>query len=463
MAQDTILIVDDDAGIRDQLRWALDSDYQVVTAGDAREAVQACRERNPDLVLLDITLSDCETDPTGMDLLPQLTESDPFRKVIMVTGSTEKTHALDAIERGVVDFYQKPINLDELKTIIRRALYIQKLERENREYRTQLAARAGVADIIGDSAPMKQVFHLVETVARTDYTVLITGSSGTGKELVARAIHDQSDRRDRRFVAINCGAIPEELLESELFGHEKGAFTGAQFKKEGKFEVAAGGTIFLDEIGDLSPKLQVKLLRFLQDHTIERVGSTKPVELDVRVLAATNADLEAAVKERRFREDLFYRLAVINILLPDLKDRGDDLKLLAEYFLMIFTEENRKKRLVFSARTYQAIAAHSWPGNVRELENRIKRAVILTRGPKIEPADLGLESVAPLAAAETLDLALARECAERETITRAMALSSGNVSRAAKMLGISRTTLYYLLEKIGGSHSPGAPESPVDS
>ena len=463
MVQDTILIVDDDAGIRDQLRWALEADYQIVMAGTAQEALAVCREARPDLVLLDITLSDCETDPTGMDLLPQLTESDPFRKVIMVTGSTERAHALDAIERGVVDFYQKPINLDELKTIIRRALYVQKLERENRDYRTRLTAKPGLAGIIGDSEPMRNVFHLIETVAPTEYTVLITGSSGTGKELVARAIHDQSERRGQRFVAINCGAIPEELLESELFGHEKGSFTGAQYKKDGKFEVAHGGTVFLDEIGDLSPRLQVKLLRFLQDHTIERVGSTKLIDLDVRVLAATNADLEVAVKERRFREDLFYRLAVITIHLPDLRDRSDDLKLLAEYFLTQFAEENRKKRIAFSTGAHEAMAAHVWPGNIRELENRIKRAVILAHGPKIEPLDLGLESVASLESTDTLDLAAARERAERETITRAMTLASGNVSRAAKMLGISRTTLYYLLEKIGGPRPTGVPEPPADS
>jgi len=449
IVEDIILVVDDDEGIRDQLRWALEPEYQVLTAGTAREAQEVCRAENPSLVLLDITLSDRETGPSGMDILPQLTETDPFRKVIMVTGSTEKIHALEAMERGIVDYYQKPIDLDELKTIIRRALYMQKLERENREYRERLARKASLADILGNSEPMLEVFHLIRTVAATDYAVLITGSSGTGKELVAHAIHEKSGRREKPFVAINCAAIPEDLLESELFGHEKGAFTGAQYKKEGRFEVAHKGTVFLDEIGDLSGKLQVKILRFLQDHTIEHVGSTKPIELDVRILAATNTDLKAAIKARTFREDLYYRLSVINISLPDLKDRGDDLRLLAEYFLGIFAEENKKKRLSFSSAAHQAMAAYTWPGNVREMENRIKRAVILTRGPRIDPGDLGLEKVDNARAAEMLNLAAARERAEKETITRAMSLASGNVSKAAKMLGTSRTTLYYLLEKIG--------------
>ena len=449
MAEDTILIVDDDEGIRDQLRWGLEADYRVLSVGSAEEALAVCREESPNLVLLDITLSDRETGPSGMDILPQLTESDPLRKVIMVTGSTDKTHALEAVERGVVDFYQKPVNLEELRTIIRRALYIQKLERENRSVRELLEQKHASGNILGDSPPIREVFHLIETVATTDYTVLITGSSGTGKELVARAIHDKSNRRTQPFVAINCGAIPEELLESELFGHEKGAFTGAQYKKDGKFEVADRGTVFLDEIGDLSGKLQVKLLRFLQDHIIEHVGSTKPIELDVRVLAATNSNLEAAVAERRFREDLFYRLSVINIHLPDLKDRGDDRQLLAEHFLRQFAQENKKRRLAFSARAYSAISAHSWPGNVRELENRIKRAVILSHGSRIEPDDLGLKAAETTEAAGTLDLNTARERTERETIAKAMALSDGNVSKAAKLLGTSRTTLYYLLEKVG--------------
>jgi len=452
MAEDTILIVDDDEGIRDQLRWALESDYRVLTAGNADEALEMCRSAAPDLVLLDITLSERETDPTGIDILPRMTEDDPFRKVIMVTGTSEKMHALEAVERGAMDFYEKPIELVELKTIVRRALYVQKLERENRDYRDRLALRASLANIIGDSEPMHEVFRLVETVAATDYTILITGSSGTGKELIAHAIHEKSERREQPFVAINCGAIPETLLESELFGHEKGAFTHALLKKEGKFEVANGGTIFLDEISDLSQHLQSKLLRFLEDHIIERLGGTKPIKLNVRVLAATNADLDAAVQERRFREDLFYRLSVINIRLPDLKDRGNDLRLLAEYFLTTFAEDNKKKRIAFSTRSYQAMAAHDWSGNVREMENRIKRAVILSRGPKIEPADLGLEKVE--IGGKTLNLAEARERAEREAITRAMALASGNVSKAAKYLGISRTTLYYLLDKVGSDKSP---------
>ncbi len=454
MDQSTVLIIDDDSGIRDQLRWALESDYRVLDAASAEDGVALCRSDRPDLVLLDITLSEHETDPTGLDILPRLTESDPFRKIIVVSGSTNQVHPLDAVERGAVDYYQKPIDLDELKIIVARALYMQHLERENNAYREQLTAQVRMADLLGDSAPMQEVFRLIETVAPTDYTVLITGASGTGKELVARAIHQQSVRADKPFVAINCGAIPEELLESELFGHEKGSFTGAQYKKEGKFETADTGTVFLDEIGDLSGKLQVKLLRFLQDHTIERVGSNSQIELDVRVLAATNADLESAVKERRFREDLFYRLSVINVRLPALKDRDDDIRLLAEHFLHQFVQENNKKRLSFSAAAQEALAAYAWPGNVREMENRIKRAVILSQGPKVGPTDLGLEDVDTTDVSATLNLAVARENAERKTINRAMALVSGNVSRAAKLLGVSRTTLYYLLEKIGAD-KPG--------
>ncbi len=453
MADHTILIIDDDQGIREQLQWSLEPDYRVIAASSAAEAVELCSAESPDLVLLDITLSERESEPSGLDILPRLTANDPFRKIIMVTGSTDSRHPLDAVEQGVVDYYQKPIDLDELKTIVDRALYVQRLERENREYREQLARKTRVEDIIGDSQAMHEVFHLIETVAATDYMVLITGSSGTGKELVARAIHEKSDRRERPFVPINCGAIPEELLESELFGHEKGAFTGAQFRKEGKFEVANEGTIFLDEIGDLSGKLQVKLLRFLQDHTIERVGSTKMIELNVRVLAATNTDLEASVADRSFREDLFYRLSVINIRLPDVKDRGDDIRLLAEYFLSRFAEENKKKRLSYSAAAYQALMTHDWPGNVREMENRIKRAVILSKGPKIEPHDLGLDAVAADGKLPDLNLAAARERIERDTVARAMAITGGNVSKAAKLLGTSRTTLYYLLDKTGAGKS----------
>ncbi len=453
MADHTILVVDDDQGIREQLQWALEPDYRVITAGTAQEALELCSAESPDLIFLDITLSERESEPSGLDILPRLTASDPLRKIIMVTGSTDSRHPLDAVQQGVVDYYQKPINLEELKTITDRAIYVQRLERENRSYREQLARKSRVADIIGDSPAMHEVFHLIETVAATGYTILITGSSGTGKELVARAIHEKSDRQEHPFVPINCGAIPEELLESELFGHEKGAFTGAQFRKEGKFEVADGGTVFLDEIGDLSGKLQVKLLRFLQDHTIERVGSTKTIELNVRVLAATNMDLEVAVADRSFREDLFYRLSVINIRLPDVKDRGDDIRLLAEYFLSRFAEENNKTRLAFSGTAYQALMAHDWPGNVREMENRIKRAVILSKGPKVEPGDLGLEAPSADEQLPDLNLAAAREKIERETVARAMAITGGNVSKAAKLLGTSRTTLYYLLEKTGSGKS----------
>jgi two-component system NtrC family response regulator len=362
----------------------------------------------------------------------------------MVTGHGEKENALAAVDAGAFDFYVKPIDLDELKIIIKRAVYLQQLEIENARLAESLQDGRAFPEIIGDSVKMREVFRLIDTVAVTSYTVLISGESGTGKELVAKAIHQRSDRAERPFVTINCGAIPETLLESELFGHEKGAFTDAVSTKVGKFELAHQGTLFLDEIGELSLPLQVKLLRFLQDRIIERVGGKEQIQVDVRVIAATNRALSREVESRTFREDLYYRLSVITIELPPLRDREDDVLLIATHLLRGYAEENRRGEMSFHPSAVAVLRAYEWPGNIRELENRLKRAVILSSGSKLTAANLGLESLGgePLRSLQEV-----REETEVNHIKAALLRSNWNISKAARELGTSRTTLYDLLDK----------------
>ncbi len=440
-----ILIVDDEEGIRSQLKWALADEYEVLEAADARTAIQIIRDERPDLATIDIALSSIGEDTHGLDLLVDALEINPDMKIVMVTGNEEKETALKAIEAGAHDYFQKPVDLDELKIIVRRALYIKRLELTNRELQSRVAGD-GFHEMIGSSQIMLDVFKKIRTIAGSDYTVLISGESGTGKELVAKALHEQSPRSDKAMITINCGAIPEALLESELFGHEKGAFTDAVSQKIGKFEMADGGTLFLDEIGELSLMLQVKLLRFLQDRTIERIGGTSQIKLNVRILAATNRDLTEEVAERRFREDLFYRLSVINIELPPLRDRGDDVIILANYFLDRFSAESNRVGCSFDSRSISRMRSHDWPGNVRELENRIKRAVILSEGRKIAPLALGFDSDSRTA---RKSLAKLREDVESSHIRETLARHNWNVTRSAAELGVSRTTLYDLLEKYG--------------
>jgi two-component system NtrC family response regulator len=451
MSADKLLIIDDDEGIRAQLALAFSEDFTCVSAGSAQEALEVFARERPSIVLLDITLSPYEGATDGLDVLSDLLATEPGTKVIMVTGDTHTRTALEAIARGACDYYQKPINLDELRVVVRRAAHLQKLETENRRLARELAQVSPSPELWGDSPPMKEVFRLIHTVAPSDYTVLVTGESGTGKELAARAIHLQSPRRDGPFVVINCGAIPEKLLESELFGHERGAFTDAVAQKRGKFELADQGTLFLDEVGEIPTALQVKLLRFLQDQLVERLGGTSPIAVNVRIISATNRPLGKLVKEGYFREDLFYRISVINITLPPLRERGDDILLLARAFLSSAAALQNRPRLTLSPLALEAIRRYKWPGNVRELENRIRRAALLAGAESVGPADLGFGARAETEdeGDDLLDLAAIRDEAERRAIMQSLARHDGNVSRVARRLGVSRTTLYGLMRKHG--------------
>jgi two-component system NtrC family response regulator len=444
MEKEKILIVDDEEGIRTQLSWALQDEYEILLASNAEQALGLARKETPDLVTLDVALSPYEHEKDGLDILEDLLQIDPLLKVIVITGHGEEENALKAISSGACDFYTKPINLDELKIIIKRALHIQRLERENKELVEKLEEKI-FEDIIGTSPKMMEVFKTIQKIATTDVIVLITGESGTGKEMVAKAIHRKSLRRDNPFVTINCGAIPETLLESELFGYEKGAFTDAYAQKKGKFEYADGGTVFLDEIGELPLSLQVKILRFLQDYKIERVGGKELITLNVRIIAATNKPLEKEVQLKKFREDLYYRLSVINIHLPPLRDRDDDVIILSNAMLNMFSKEFNKINLSFSHKSILKLKEYSWPGNVRELENKVKRAVIMCQSKRITPFDLGFS--ANEESKKPLSLQTIRENVEKEAILEALNVYDWNVSNAAKYLDVSRTTLYGLIEK----------------
>jgi two-component system NtrC family response regulator len=441
-----LLIVDDDEEIRSQLKWALAEDYNVVTAGDRVEAVAAFTQHQPLATLLDLGLPPRPADPDeGFATLTELLKTDRAAKIVMVTGQGEKGNALRAVGEGAYDFLVKPMDIDELRVILKRACHVAQLEREHRELQ-QSVNRDGFEGMIGSSPRMNAVFNAIRRVAATNAPVLILGESGTGKEVAAQAIHRQSSRKAGPFVPINCGAIPEMLLESELFGHEKGSFTGAHMQRKGRIESADGGTLFLDEIGELPLALQVKMLRFLQEQTIERVGGRASIAVDTRVIAATNVDLKKAMTEGAFREDLYYRLAVVTLELPPLRDRQDDIAVLAKSFLRRFGAENGRTALAFSPSALKALEGHAWPGNVRELENRIKRGVIMAEGRQVNPADLELETVTGPGARTLKD---AREAAEREIILAALKKSKWKIAPAATQLDISRPTLYELMEKLG--------------
>lgn len=453
----TLLLVDDDEEIRSQLKWALTEDYQVLTAGDRSEALAAFNQQQPLVTLLDLGLPPRPADPDeGFAALAELLKSDHSAKIVMVTGQGEKGNALRAVGEGAYDFLCKPVDIDELKVILRRACQVAQLEREYRELQ-QSVSRDGFEGMIGGSARMNSVFNAIRRVAATEAPVLILGESGTGKEVAAQAIHRQSGRKTGPFIPINCGAIPENLLESELFGHEKGSFTGAHAQRKGRVESADGGTLFLDEIGELPLPLQVKMLRFLQEQTIERVGGRTSIEVDTRVIAATNVDLKKAMAEGSFREDLYYRLAVVTIDLPPLRDRHEDIVVLAKSFLRRFAAENGRSALAFSPSALRALEAHDWPGNVRELENRIKRGVIMAEGRQVGPGDLELE-VTGISSARTLKDA--RETAEREVISAALRRNKWKIAPAAAQLEISRPTLYELMEKLGIARPAQATDEP---
>jgi two-component system NtrC family response regulator len=394
------------------------------------------KKERPAVVTLDLGLPPYPTDvKEGFAALTDILDHDGLVKVIIITGRGEREHALNAIGRGAYDIFYKPIQIDELKVVLRRAFYVSKLEREYHKLQRQYGEDS-FEGMLGTSPQIQEVFSTIRKVATTDVPVLIEGESGTGKELVARAVHLQSSRKEGPFVVINCGAIPETLLESELFGHEKGAFTGAQ-----------NGTLFLDEIGELSLPLQVKLLRFLEEQRIERVGGREQIFIDTRVLAATNRNLKEAIKEGLFREDLYYRLGVVTVSLPALRDRRGDIIPLANVFLQRYANENNKNVVGFNQQAINALMKHSWPGNVRELENRVKRAVIMAEDRKATPEDL--ELIAPSGQYEGRGLKGAREELERRLIQQAIAKNKGNLSRVAAELGVSRPTLYELMEKLG--------------
>ena len=445
MEKPVLLIVEDDETIRTQMRWALADDYDVVLAGDRRGAMDHIRAKRPPLILLDLGLPPAPRQgEEGLKVLGEILAFDRDAKVIVVTGNQERENALRAIGQGAFDYFLKPADIDELKTVLRRALHIASLEKESAAARDR-APRQPFEEIIGQSAPMQKIFEMVRKVSAIDVSVLIQGESGTGKELIGRAIHRISGRKDASFVPINCGAIPENLLESELFGYEKGAFTGADSQKRGKIEYAAGGTLFLDEIGELPLPLQVKLLRFLQEHAIERVGGRAAIPVDVRVVAATNRDLRSEIGEGRFREDLYYRLGVITLTVPPLRDRGDDAVILARAFLHAFGENYGKAVKGFHADALDAIASYAWPGNVRELENKVKRAVIVAEGKLIGVEDLELEVSQSSAAIKSLRQF--RDETEEYHVKKALEKHDGNISKAAREVGVSRPTFYDLMRR----------------
>ena len=447
MRKQKLLIVDDDEDLRTQMKWAFIEDYDVYLAEDKQSAVAMIHKEQPAVVTLDLGLP---PNPAGVEegfsVLDYILDHYSHTKVIIITGRGEKENALRAVEKGAYDFFYKPIQLDELKVVLRRAFSVSQLEKELHELRYRLSGNT-FESMIGTSPQMQDVFSTIRKVATTDVPVLITGESGTGKELVARAIHRLSIRESKPFIPINCSAIPENLIESELFGHEKGTFTGALTQRKGRFEMAEGGTLFLDEVGDLPLTLQVKLLRFLQEKTIERVGGREQIEIDARVLAATNRDLGEAMKNSTFRDDLYYRLKVVEIALPPLRERNGDVIVLAKAFLDRYGSENRKKVKGFSSQAIEAIEHYSWPGNVRELENRIKRAVIMAEGKIITREDLELGEAADKK--ECMTLKDAREMLEKELILKAIMRNENNLTKAASDLGVSRPTLYDLMDKLG--------------
>jgi two-component system NtrC family response regulator len=443
-----LLVVEDDEGLQRQLRWSYE-DYEVLIAGDRDAALTLLRAETPAVVTLDLGLP---PDPDGVSegfaTLKEILKVRPETKVIVASGHGARESARRAIALGAFDFYSKPVDIDELGMIVRRAFHVADLETENR--RLAETVRAGSGDVLGGivtGAPeMLKVARMIERVASAQVSVMLLGASGTGKELLARGVHRASLRAAKPFVAINCAAIPENLLESELFGYEKGAFTGAVKTQEGKIELAEGGTLFLDEVGDIPLPLQVKLLRFLQERVIERIGGRKAIPVDVRIVCATHQDLDGMIASGRFREDLFYRLAEIVVRIPTLAERHGDASLLAHHFLAKFAADNKRSFKGFTPDAVAAISDWHWPGNVRELENRMKRAVIMAEGSRLTAADLDLGENNDEAA---LTLKTARETADRVAIRKVLARTQNNMSSAAKILGVSRPTLYDLMRSYG--------------
>ncbi len=440
-----LLLVDDDESIRTQMKWALADEYTIVQAGDRAEALESFRACNPAVVLLDLGLPPESNSPVeGLTALSELLAEAPHAKIVVITGQGEKENALKAVGAGAYDFLPKPVDTDMLKLVLQRCTYLAEIEREYRELKTAAPA-AHFEGMLGASPVMQEVFRLIRKVARSSAPVLLLGESGTGKEMAAAAIHRQSERKIGPFAAINCNALPENLVESELFGHEKGAFTGAHESRTGLIETAARGTLFLDEIGDLPPPVQVKLLRFLQDQRFQRVGGREELQIDTRIVAATNVDLKGAIASGAFREDLYFRLAVVVIKLPALRERGGDIELIARDCLERYAAQHSGPKLSFTPAALRAINQHAWPGNVRELQNRVRRATIMAEGRHVTPLDLELDRIAGATHGPTLKEA--RSDVEREMIEQALQQHRGKIAPAAAALGISRPTFYELMEK----------------
>jgi len=439
-----ILIVEDDPGLQRQLRWCFES-FEVLQAATRTEAINELRKHEPQVVLQDLGLP---PDPAGvregLATLAEIIALAPHTKVIVVTGNDDRENAVKAVAMGAYDFYQKPLDTEVLRLIVQRAFRMHALEEENRAL-LQRQSVSPLDGVIAVSAAMRRVCRIIEKIAPTQATTLLLGESGTGKELLARALHALSGRAQKPFVAINCAAIPETLLESELFGHEKGAFTGAIKQTPGKLETANGGTLFLDEIGDMPLALQAKLLRFLQERVVERVGGREAIPVDVRVVCATNQDVKAASAAGRFRQDLYYRISEVTVEIPPLRERDSDAVMIAKFILQDRARRHGRAVRGFSPDAIRAIQSYQWPGNIRELENKVNGGVIMAEGGLVTAADLNLDESA--AAPAFLNLRTARQDAERKAIQQALALCSGNLSRAAEILGITRPTLYDLLEK----------------
>ncbi len=443
-----LLIVEDDPGLLNQLKWCFEG-YDVYTAENRGEAIAELRRHEPSVILQDLGLPPKpEGVEEGLATLAETLKLAPHTKVIVVTGNGDQENALTAVAQGAYDFYEKPVDTDTLKLLVDRAFNISELETENRRLQCKIN-ESPLDGIVAASEGMLAVCRMIEKVAPTDVTTLLLGESGTGKELLARALHRLSPRVDQSFVAINCAAIPENLLESELFGHEKGSFTGAHKQSIGKIELANGGTLFLDEIGDMPLALQAKMLRFLQERVIERVGGRKEIPVDVRVVCATNQNPQDLIKEGLFREDLYYRVSEITINIPPYRDREEGRLILARTFLIKYAKLQKRAINGYSNDAIQAIEAYAWPGNVRELENKIKGAVIMADGKMVTAKDLGLDGGDE--EAESLNLREVRQRAESKAIRVALTKSYGNISKAAETLGITRPTLYDLLNKYGVS------------
>ena len=443
-----LLIVDDDLGIQKQLKWSL-ADYEVVLADTRESAIAAVRRHEPAVMTLDLGLPpDAANASEGLLALQEILAIAPQTKIIVITGNDDRENALKAIELGAYDFYQKPVDSDVINVIVERAFSLANIEQENRSMRQVTGTDTG---IIGNSTKIDRMRQMIQRIAPTEITALLLGESGTGKEVTAKAIHQVSNRKKKPFIAINCASIPENLLESELFGFEKGAFTGAHKTTKGKIECAQGGTLFLDEIGDMPFNLQAKLLRFLQEKVIERIGGRQEIPVDVRVVCATNQNLQEMVANKEFREDLYYRISEITLDIPPLREREEDVIILAQFFLHQYAAEYKRNIKSFADDAIIAIKSHAWPGNIRELQNKVKSSVIMAIGSQVTAMDLGFfdadedEEKFEL----SLNLRTVREQAETMAIQKAYALTSGNMSKTAQLLGITRPTLYSLVEKYG--------------